>query len=162
MLHWGESAKLTVGAYCSIADGCMIFLGGNHRTDWITTYPFSVLSKSAKHIEGHPATRGDVIIGNDVWIGVNSTILSGVKIGNGAVIGACAVVTKNVPAYAIVAGNPAKVIRERFSPDEVSELEKIAWWDWSEEKINSMMPLLLSSDVSKLVAFSRKKAVLLG
>lgn len=159
VLHWGESAKLKVGSFCSIADGCKIFLGGNHRTDWVTTYPFSVFSKTARSIPGHPATRGDVIIGNDVWIGIDSTILSGVKIGNGAVVGACSVVTRDVPAYAIVAGNPAKIIRIRFSPDEVNQLENIAWWDWSEEKINAMISLLLSDDISVFIKTAKKEEV---
>jgi acetyltransferase-like isoleucine patch superfamily enzyme len=153
--HWGEPATLKVGAFCSIARGVTIFLGGNHRIDWITTYPFSVMRESAKHIQGHPATRGDVIIGNDVWIAAKATILSGVHIGNGAVIGAHAVVGTNVPAYAIFAGNPAKLIRFRFKEDEIAFLEELAWWNWPDAKIDKAMPYLLAGDVSALRAFAQ-------
>jgi acetyltransferase-like isoleucine patch superfamily enzyme len=154
--HWGENATLRVGSFCSIANGVTIFLGGNHRVDWITTYPFSTLWDSAKGISGHPHTKGDVVIGNDVWIGANATILSGITIGNGAVIGACALVTKSVAPYTIVAGNPAKVIRKRFSEEEILLLEKLAWWDWPEEKLNKSMQILLSGDIQSLVVFDEK------
>jgi acetyltransferase-like isoleucine patch superfamily enzyme len=154
VLHWGEPATLKVGSFCSIADGCKIFLGGNHRVDWITTYPFSVLRDSAKDILGHPATKGDVIIGHDVWIGADATIFSGISIGNGAVIGACSVVTRNVPAYGIVAGNPAKLIRLRFTEDEIACLEKLGWWNWSDAKIDAAMQYLLSGDVPALLTFA--------
>lgn len=107
VLHWGEPTTLKVGCFCSIAADVKIFLGGNHRTDWITTYPFPAFWKSAAHIKGHPSSRGDVIIGHDVWIGEGAVILSGVRIGNGAVVAASAVVTRDVPPYGIVAGNPA-------------------------------------------------------
>jgi len=152
--HWGEPATLQVGSFCSIAAGVTIFLGGNHRTDWITTYPFSVFRDSAKNIVGHPATRGDVIIGHDVWIGAGTTILSGVRIGNGAVVGACSVVTRDVPSYGIVAGNPAKLIRLRFEEDEIACLEGLAWWDWPDPKLDAAMPLLLAGDVSALRDFA--------
>jgi acetyltransferase-like isoleucine patch superfamily enzyme len=156
ILHWGEAATLKVGAFCSIATGVTIFLGGNHRCDWITTYPFPVLRESAKAITGHPATKGDVIIGHDVWIGANATIMSGVRINNGAVIGACAVVTKDVPAYVIVAGNPAKVIRSRFTETEVETLQRLAWWDWPDSQIDEAMQFLLNGDVSALNFFANE------
>ena len=155
--HWGEPATLKVGAFCSIAVDVLIFLGGNHRVDWITTYPFSFLRPSAKGIPGHPATKGDVIIGNDVWIGAGAVIMSGVRIGNGAVIGAYAVVTKDVPPYGIVAGNPAKFIRLRFSETEIATLEEIAWWNWPDSKIDEAMPLLLSGNIAGLQAFAQRK-----
>jgi acetyltransferase-like isoleucine patch superfamily enzyme len=154
--HWGEPTTLKVGCFCSIADGVTIFLGGNHRTDWITTYPFSVFWESAKHIEGHPASRGDVIIGHDVWIGAGAVVLSGIHIGNGAVIGAAAVVTHDVPPYSIVAGNPAKVIKVRFSEEEICILQSLEWWSWDDVKLNAAMPLLLNGDVSALYEFSMK------
>lgn len=154
VLHWGEPTTLRIGAFCSIAVGVKIYLGGNHRTDWITTYPFPIFRDSARDIPGHPATKGDVIIGNDVWIGADATILSGVRIGNGAVVGACAVVTRDVPAYAIVAGNPAKIIRRRFTETEITALEALAWWDWEEAKLDAAMPHLLAGNVPDLCSFS--------
>jgi len=149
---WGENATATVGKYCSIASGVVIFTGGEHRVDWVTTYPFSVLwSEVAGHIQGHPKTKGNVIIGNDVWIGADAFILSGVTIGHGAVVGAKAVVTKNVPPYAIVGGNPAKIIRYRFDQETIDNLLTIAWWDWPDEKIRSNMHLLLSNNVEGFI-----------
>jgi acetyltransferase-like isoleucine patch superfamily enzyme len=154
ILHWGEPATLKVGSFCSFAGGVTIFLGGNHRTDWITTYPFSVFRESAKAISGHPTTKGDVIIGHDVWIGADATILSGIRIGNGAVVGACSVVTRDVPAYGIVAGNPAKLIRLRFTDSEIASLEELAWWSWTDSMLDAAMPCLLSGDVSALRSFA--------
>ena len=152
--QWGEPTTLKVGSFCSIAGGVTIFLGGNHRTDWVTTYPFPEFRESARTIPGAVATKGDVIIGNDVWIASGATIMSGVTIGNGAVIGACSVVTRSVPAYGIVAGNPAKLVRMRFTPEEIASLEKLAWWNWPDSKIDAAMPLLLSGDIPGLVAFA--------
>jgi len=150
---WGEPANLAIGKYCSIADGVEIFLGGNHRTDWITTFPFPVMRAwpEAKRVTGHPSTRGDVSIGNDVWLGAGCAVLSGVRIGNGAVVACRAVVTRDVPAYAIVAGNPAKVVRMRFGADLVRRLEASAWWDWDPARIRQKLPLLLSDDVDRFL-----------
>jgi acetyltransferase-like isoleucine patch superfamily enzyme len=152
--YWGEPATLKVGNFCSIADNVTIFLGGNHRTDWITTYPFSVFRESAKHIKGHPSSRGDVIIGHDVWIGAGAVILSGVSIGNGAAIGASAVVARDVPPYSVVAGNPGEVVRMRFSEKDISILQSLKWWSWDDAKIDAAMPFLLDGNVSELQAFS--------
>lgn len=152
VMSWGEGTKVKIGKFCSIARGVTIFLGGDHRTDWVTTYPFSVTRPNiAGHITGHPRTKGDVIIGNDVWIGSNASILSGVTIGDGAVIGAHAVVAKNVPPYAIVVGNPAKIIRFRFDQETIDKLIAIAWWDWPDEKINGAVDLLLSTDIAGFI-----------
>lgn len=146
---WGEPANLSIGSFCSIAEGVEIFLGGNHRTDWVTTYPFPVMRHwpEARAIQGHPATRGDVRIGNDVWLGAGCVILSGVTIGDGAVVAARAVVTRDVPAYAIVAGNPATVARMRFSAGQIQALQASAWWNWDADRIRAQLPRLLSSDV---------------
>lgn len=154
VLHWGEDANLIIGKFCSIADNVTIFLGGNHRVDWITTYPFNKLNNefpTATDIIGHPSTKGNVIIGNDVWIGHGSTIMSGVKVGDGAVIGACSVVTKDVKPYEIVAGNPAKVIKKRFDDDIVSQLIQIAWWNWPIEKINSEVRFLCDNNLKNFI-----------
>ena len=151
VLSWGEGAKFQVGKYCSIAAGVTILLGGEHRTDWVTTYPFNVMWDGVSNVSGMPKTRGDVIIGNDVWIGRDAFIISGVQIGNGAVIGARSMVTKNVAPYTIVAGNPAKVVRERFTPEQREALLKIAWWDWSETRIREAVPLLLSGKIDEFI-----------
>lgn len=155
IVHFRKAATLRIGAFCSIAGDVHIFLGGNHPTDWVTTYPFGALRADAAHLPHAPESKGDVRIGNDVWIGHGATIFSGVTIGNGAVIGARTVVAKDVPPYAIVVGNPMVLVRHRFTPERIAALEAIAWWEWSDEKLARAMPLLLSADVDGLVAFAR-------
>ena len=144
---WGEGASLTIGAYCSIAEGVQFFLGGEHRTDWVTTYPFSAFWPSAKGMDGHPKTKGDIIIGNDVWIAADAIILSGVSIGDGAVVGAGSIVTKNVSSYSIVAGNPARVVEKRFDEYTIRRLQFVKWWEWDEVRIEKALPLLMSPNV---------------
>lgn len=145
-----EESNLIIGKFCSIAGGVTIFLGGNHRLDWISTYPFNMLEEEfpkAKHITGHPATKGDVKIGNDVWIGQNVVIMSGITIGNGAVIAANSVVTKNIKDYEVWGGNPAKFIKKRFSDSEIEKLLEIQWWDWELDKIKSKVNYLCSDKI---------------
>jgi acetyltransferase-like isoleucine patch superfamily enzyme len=144
-------AKLSIGRFCSIADGVEILLGGNHRTDWVSTYPFPEFARqwpAASGHSGHQQSRGDVRIGHDVWLGSQSMVLSGVTIGSGAVVAARSVVTRDVPSYAIVAGNPARTIRLRFDPRSVEGLLASQWWDWPKERIARAMPLLLSGDIA--------------
>ena len=148
---WGENATLKIGSFCSIAPGVNIVLGGEHRIDWITTYPFNKILHEYKYLKGHPATKGDIIIGNDVWIGMNATILSGVTIGDGAVIGANSLVTNDVEPYMIVGGNPAKPIRKRFDQQTIDRLLRIKWWDWDIEKIKRNVPDLLSKQVEQFL-----------
>jgi acetyltransferase-like isoleucine patch superfamily enzyme len=145
-----SGAKLSIGRYCSIADGVEILLGGNHRTDFVTTYPFGAMTgiwpEAAGRDDFH-ATNGDVTIGHDVWLGSQCMILSGVTIGTGAVIAARAVVTRDVPPYAIVGGNPARVIRMRFDAGTVERLVACRWWDLPRERIAALVPLLQGGDV---------------
>ena len=151
IFSWGDEPKLQVGKFCSIAKGVQIILGGEHKTDWVTTYPFNVVFNEFKRIKGHPANKGDIIIGNDVWIGNNATILSGVTIGDGAVIALGSVVTKNVEPYSIVGGVPAKLIRKRFDDETIKKLLEIKWWEWDINKIKKNMNYLLNRDITSFV-----------
>jgi acetyltransferase-like isoleucine patch superfamily enzyme len=142
--------RLRIGRFGSIADGVEILLGGNHRLDWVTTYPFPALPglwPEAAAITGSDSSRGDVLIGHDVWLGSQCMVLSGVTIGHGAVVAARAVVTRDVPPYAIVAGNPARVVRMRFAEDQIAELLAARWWNWPMPDIRRAIPLLMSDDV---------------
>jgi len=156
VMNWGE-ASLEIGSFCSISTNVTILVGGNHRTDWVTTFPFSALWEGYHDITGHPATNGNVIIGNDVWIGTGVTILSGVTIEDGAVIGAGSVVTKNVAPYTIVAGNPARLIRKRFDDDLIDKLLKIKWWEWNVERIRENIHLMLSQDIEEFIRVNELK-----
>ncbi len=150
VLYQNDEANLFIGKFCSISSDVVIFLGGNHKTEWISTYPFNALNKDfpeAKHIKGHPATKGDVVIGNDVWIGRDVTIMSGVTIGNGAVIAAGSVVTKNIKDYEIWGGNPAKLIKQRFTSEKIAELQALQWWNWDLEKIKKEVNYLCSENI---------------
>jgi len=149
--NWGINDKLTVGSYTSIAGGVTILLGCDHRSDWVTTYPFNILWGKFENIKGHPTSKGDVVVGNDVWIGEDALILSGVRVSDGAVIGARAVVTKDVPPYGIVVGAPAKLIRYRFNQEIIAKLMEIKWWEWPENKIMKAVPDLLSNDIERFI-----------
>lgn len=140
-----------VGKYCSIARGVIMDCGFSHNTKFITTYPFNAINPQAfGHIKGHPVTKGDIVIGNDVWIGEEAMIMSGVHIGDGAVVAARAVVTKDVSSYSIVGGVPAKHIKYRFPIEIVYKLLQLKWWDWTQEKINQRVPLLMSDNYDEL------------
>ncbi len=150
---WDDGTKLTIGKYCSIAENVTILLGGNHRADWVTTYPFPAIADfpDAKEISGHPASKGDVVIGNDVWIAYGCIILSGVTISDGAIIAAGAVVTKDVSAYSIVAGNPAREVKKRFDQKQIDRLLEISWWNWSEQKVKENFKSLCNEDITLFI-----------
>ncbi len=155
IVRFEERTRLRIGRFCSIADNVKILLGGEHRTDWISTYPFSIFFPGWAPTEGHPASKGDIVIGNDVWICYGTMLLSGVTVGDGAVLGAGSVVTQKVPPYAIVAGNPAKVIRYRFPPDVINELLEVAWWNWPIERIQQESKFLLSGSTEEFLRRAR-------
>lgn len=145
--------KLIIGKFCMIAsDVTFIMNGANHLTDAISTYPFAVFGHGWEHaMEGKQYPhKGNITIGNDVWIGYRATIMAGVTIGDGAIIAANATVTKDVAPYAIVGGNPAMEIRKRFSDEKIGRLLDIKWWDWPIEKITENVQLLTGNDLEKL------------
>lgn len=145
--------NLIVGKFCSLSNPT-IFLGGEHRPDWVTTYPFGHINQHVFNTfdgVGHDISKGDVIIGNDVWIGAYVTIMSGITIGDGAIVAANSHVVKNVEPYSIVGGNPARHIRFRFSPEQIESLLKIRWWDWSIEKINENIPLMCNTEIDGFI-----------
>ncbi|WP_010487430.1 CatB-related O-acetyltransferase [Pseudomonas sp. S9] len=152
-----EGTTLRIGAYCSIANGVLIVLGGDHRTNWISTYPFPAKLKEASHIKGYGGSRGDVIIGNDVWLCTNSTILSGVTVGHGAVVAAESLVNRDVAPYSIVAGNPARVIGWRFDEPTREALLATGWWDWPKEEIASVVERLCSEDIDGFLDYARNR-----
>lgn len=145
--------KLIIGKFCQIgADVEFVMNGANHQMNAVSTYPFYIFGswdQSAPSKEDLPF-KGDTVVGNDVWIGQNSTILPGVHIGDGAIIGLNSVVTRDVPPYTIVAGNPAKTVRKRFDDELIDLLLKLKWWDKSVEEINALTPLLSCSDLAKV------------
>ncbi len=145
--EFGE--QLTIGRYCSIGPGVQIFLGGNHDTAMVSTYPFSVKFKNKfGHLKGHPSSKGPIIIGNDVWIGAGAIIVSGVKIGDGAVVAAGSIVVKDIPPYAIAAGNPCAVKRYRFNDDSIKSLLESKWWEKDIDELSPYVKYLQSHDVN--------------
>jgi acetyltransferase-like isoleucine patch superfamily enzyme len=154
-----DGAEIIIGSFCSIAGDIKVYLGQNHRTDWISAYPFGHIHQNHFHKfngHGHPSTKGNIIIGNDVYIGTSAVIMSGVTIGDGAVIGAHSVVTKDVPPYTIFAGNPASVRKARFSDDEIQFLLDLKWWDMEDTIINEISPILCSGDIQELKNYFKK------
>lgn len=147
--------RLIIGKFCSIACGAkFLFNSANHRIASLSTYTFPLFFEEwgleKENVAQAWDQKGDIIIGNDVWIGYEAVILSGVTIGDGAVIGCRAVVTKDVPPYTIVGGVPAKPIRKRFDEETIKELQKIKWWDWPEEKIAGKIPAIQAGDLEEL------------
>lgn len=147
--------KLIIGKFCSIACGAkFLFTSGNHSLKSLSTYTFPIFfdewGLDVKNIRDAWDNKGDIVIGNDVWIGYEAVIMSGVKIGDGAIIGTRAVVTKDVPPYAIVGGVPAKLIRRRFDDETIEKLLALRWWNWDDEKIKRNIAAIQSGDVAAL------------
>ena len=156
IITWSDQYKVHLGKYNSIGRDCNFFLHANHRADWVTTTSQllgPVTPEIAKmHMNmGHPTCKGDIKVGNDVWIGAASTIMSGITIGDGAIIGAGSMVTKDVPPFAIVAGNPSKIVKYRFTEEQIEKLLQISWWDWEEDKIKDNAMSMWSSNIDDFI-----------
>jgi len=156
IISWSDDYHIQLGKYNSIGRDCNFFLHANHRVDWITTSsqlwgPVTHQIAETHMKMGHPTCKGNIIIENDVWIGAKSTIMSGVKIGNGSVVGSCSVVTKDVPPYSIVVGNPARVVKFRFTELQIEKLLKISWWDWTEDRIKTEAMTLWSDNIDEFI-----------
>ena len=148
--------RLVIGKFCAIARGVRFIMNGaNHKLSGLSTYPFQIFGNGWEKVmptaEALPY-KGDTVVANDVWIGYDSLVMPGVKIGNGAIVSSRSVVVSDVPAYAVVGGNPARTIRQRFAPDVVALLESIAWWDWPIEHITRHLEVITSGDVEGLRA----------
>lgn len=145
--------KLIIGKFCQIAAGVnFIMNGANHQMNAVSTFPFYIFNgwqQEAPPMSEMPL-KGDTVVGNDVWIGQNATILPGVRIGDGAIIGANSTVGSDVEPYTIVAGNPARVIRKRFDDELIEVLEEVKWWDLPADEINELIPVLSCSDLEKV------------
>lgn len=149
--------RLIIGSFCSIGSGAAFIMAGNqgHRNDWASTFPFYWMPEVAAFTgarNGYEAA-GDTEIGNDVWIGSEAIIMPGVKIGDGAVVGTRALVTRDVEPYAVVGGNPAKVIRKRFDDQMIAMLLEMKWWDWPDARLKGAMSLLTSGNVEELYSY---------
>lgn len=145
--------RLVIGRYCAIATGVQFIMNAsNHRLDGLSTYPFAIFRQGWEDSDDawDRTRRGDTVVGNDVWIGTQATIMPGITVGDGAVIGAKAVVASDVPPYATVVGNPARIIRRRFDAATVARLQAIAWWDWPAEKVTRHLELIRGDDVEAL------------
>ena len=148
----GDRARVHIGSYCSIGVGATFGVGGNHRTDWVTTYPLrTAWGLPGANTDGHPRPERDIVVGSDVWIGSDALILPGVSVGDGAVIGARAVVARDVRPYAIVVGSPATEVRRRFDDATVERLLAARWWTWADDRVRAHVDLLCSGDVEGLL-----------
>lgn len=149
--------KLVIGRYCALAEGVrFIMSGANHRTDGVSTFPFTIFGgvwgEKTLDIALGAESRGDTVVGNDVWIGYQALIMPGVHIGNGAIIASGSVVVSDVPAYGVVGGNPAKLLKKRYSDSEIELLERIAWWDWPVEKVTEHVRVIMQGTPAELAA----------
>lgn len=143
--------KLEIGKFCQIATGVRFIMNGaNHAMDGVSAYPFKVMCSSWAKTPMNSVSKGYTIIGNDVWIGNSATIMQGVKVGDGAIIGTNSLVTKDVEPYSIVGGNPARLIRKRYDEETIEFLLKLRWWGWPVEKITKNLDLITGSDIEAL------------
>lgn len=154
--------KLIIGKFCSIACGTkFLFNCANHTLKSLSTYTFPLFYEEWELEKSNITTawdnKGDIVIGNDVWIGYEAVIMAGVHIGDGAIIAACAVVTKDVPPYTIVGGTPAKEIRKRFDTEVIQQLLKLKWWDWSTNKIRQCLPYIAEGKLDELLAMKKDR-----
>lgn len=148
----GDRGSVRIGKWCSIQPSASIFLGGEHPTQWVSMYPIRMaLGIDGALEDGLPFSRGPVLIGNDVWLGWECLVMSGVTIGDGAVVAARSVVTRDVPPYGIVAGVPARHVRWRFEEHQRAALLRIAWWDWPEDKIRRNVAALCGGDIRSFI-----------
>lgn len=154
--------KLVIGKFCSIASGTKFIMGAaNHRISSVTTYPFNVFGgtweeKTPPHLSQLPV-KGDIVVGNDVWIGRESVIMPGVKIGDGCVIAAYSVVTKDVQPYSLVGGNPARFIKKRFKDELIDLLLRLKWWDYEQDDLAELLPLLCDINLDSVQEELQKK-----
>jgi virginiamycin A acetyltransferase len=146
--------KLIIGKFCAIAKGVKFVMNGaNHKLSGISTYPFGIFGQGWEKVIPEPKDlpyKGDTVIGNDVWIGYEALIMPGVHIGDGAIIASRSVVTKDVPAYTVVGGNPHQEIRKRFIESEIERLLRVAWWNWPVDKITANLEIIVSADIAAL------------
>lgn len=148
--------RLIIGRYCAIARGATFVMNGaNHRMSGFSTYPFNIFGNGWERSTPLPQElpyKGDTVVGNDVWIGYEAMLMPGVRVGDGAIVAARSVVASDVPAYAIVAGNPARVVRMRYDEAQVQRLQRIAWWNWDADKVSRNLELIVGADLDALEA----------
>lgn len=146
--------KLIIGKFCALARGVRFIMNGaNHKISGLSTFPFQIFGNGWEVVMPKPGDlpyKGDTVVGNDVWLGYEALIMPGVKIGDGAIVAASSVVTRDVPPYSIVGGNPAQVVKKRFADDVIAELLTIRWWDWPVEEITRNLHAIVGADLSAL------------
>ncbi|MBY5991781.1 CatB-related O-acetyltransferase [Ferrimonas balearica] len=160
-----SGTALRIGKFCAIAHGSrFVMADANHATAGVSSFPFAVFGgpwRDAMAIENYPfKAYGDIVLGNDVWLGLGVTVMPGVTIGDGAIIGAQSVVTSDIPPYAVAAGNPARVVRQRFNDKEQATLARLCWWDWPAEHIEQAIPILVAGKVDELAAYAQAQGLI--
>ena len=160
--YYEALSRVLIGAFCSVATGVQFFLRANHHLEWISTYPLREMPWPAdvpKPAAAHSNLKGDIVLGHDVWVGEGVRFMPGVRVDHGAAIGAGTVVTKDVPAYSLFAGNPGRVRRMRFADADIEFLLRLSWWDWPTERIRRFAPLISSPNIAELRRQTADEAV---